>query len=284
MSASPTSAELCWTPAIGQLIDLAIQEDLSLGDVTTEILGLPGEREGRIICREPIVVCGLQVAEWVVERAEPEIDLELSAREGDLLQAGATLASLSGPTSSILRVERTLLNFMMRLCGVATMTRRYVEAVAGTNARVVDTRKTLPGWRVLDKYAVRVGGGANHRLDLGSGVLIKDNHIAACGSVGEAVRRARANAPHTLRVEVEVEETKSITEALEAGAEILLLDNMTPSQVEQVVQLVGNRAFLEVSGGVTEQTIRHYAEAGVDLISVGALTHSAPAVDLSLEF
>jgi nicotinate-nucleotide pyrophosphorylase (carboxylating) len=275
--------DLCWTPAIGELIDLALQEDLSHGDITTELVGLRGEITGKIVCREAAVVCGLTVADWVVERAEPDLELEPVAEEGQLLEAGGAVATLTGPADGLMRVERTLLNFLMRMCGVATLTRRYVVAVAGTEARVIDTRKTLPGWRVLDKYAVRVGGGGNHRMDLGSGILIKDNHVAACGSVGEAVRRARARAPHTLRVEVEVEDTRAVTEALEAGADVLLLDNMTPKQVEQVVQLVGNRALLEVSGGVSQQTVRYYAEAGARFISVGALTHSAPAVDLSLE-
>jgi nicotinate-nucleotide pyrophosphorylase (carboxylating) len=275
--------ELCWTPAIGRLIDLALEEDLSHGDITTEVAGQLGHGLGRVFCREPIVVCGLPVAAWVLERAEPELDFDAQSTEGMVLSAGAELARVRGPSAAILRVERTLLNFLMRLCGVATLTRRYVEAVGDTGARVVDTRKTVPGWRVLDKYAVRVGGGGNHRFHLGSGILIKDNHIAACGSVRAAVSRARASAPHTLRVEVEVEEPGQVAEALEAGADVLLLDNMSPEQVAELVQQVAGRALIEVSGGVELSTVRAYAEAGAQLISVGALTHSAPAVNLSLE-
>lgn len=276
-------AALCWSPLLGQLFDLALQEDLGHGDVTTEIVGDSGRAVARVVCREPVVVCGLPVGEWVLERAEPTVEIERLVAEGAVLPAGAALSRLTGPSAAILRVERTLLNFLMRLCGVATWTRRFVEAVAGTRARVVDTRKTVPGWRVLDKYAVRVGGGSNHRLDLASGILIKDNHIVACGSVAEAVARARARAPHPLRVEVEVESSEAAQRALEAGAEILLLDNMTPEEVREVVSRVGGRALIEVSGGVTLGTIRAFAEAGADLISVGALTHSAPAADLSLD-
>jgi nicotinate-nucleotide pyrophosphorylase (carboxylating) len=277
------SAGLCWTPAVGRLIDLALDEDLGHGDVTTEVVGQLGTGVGRVFCREPIVACGLPVAGWVVERAEPDLQFDAQALEGTVLHAGSELARLVGPAAGILRVERTLLNFLMRMCGVATLTRRYVEAVEGTGARVVDTRKTMPGWRVLDKYAVRVGGGGNHRAHLGSGILIKDNHITACGSVGQAVRQAKRLAPHTLRVEVEVEDPAAVGEALEAGADVLLLDNMSPELVREVVKLVEGRALVEVSGGVNQATIRAFAEAGAQLISVGALTHSAPAVDLALD-
>ncbi len=278
-----TTAVLSWTPAIGALIDLALEEDLGRGDVTTEVLGEERAGSGAVICRVPVVVCGLPVAEWLLRRADPALVLERLLPEGADAAPGAALARVRGPVGAILRVERTLLNFLMRLSGVATLARRYVAEVAGTGARVVETRKTIPGWRVLDKYAVRVGGGFNHRPDLGSGILIKDNHIVACGGVGEAVRRARARAPHPLRVEVEVESLAAAEEALAAGAEALLLDNMSPPQVAEVVRAVGRRALLEISGGVTLATLRAFAEAGAQIISVGALTHSAPAVDLSLE-
>jgi nicotinate-nucleotide pyrophosphorylase (carboxylating) len=283
MSCSSSPPELRWSPAIGQLIDLALEEDLGRGDVTTELLGERRAGQGRVVCRVPVVACGLPLLGWLAARGTPELTARGCVGEGDLVSAGTTLATLVGPVGAILRLERTALNFLMRLCGVATLTRRYVQEVDGTGARVVDTRKTLPGWRVLDKYAVRVGGGGNHRADLGSGILIKDNHIAACGSTAEAVRRARSGAPHPLRVEVEVESLAQAEEALAAGAEVLLLDNMTPTQVREVASAVGSRALLEISGGVTLQTIRAFAEAGARLISVGALTHSAPAVDLSLE-
>jgi len=275
--------ELCWTPAIGRLIDLALDEDLAHGDVTTELAGPLGRGVGRIFCREPIVACGLPVAGWVLERAEPEVELDSAVSDGAVLHAGSELCRIVGPAAAILRVERTLLNFLMRMSGVATLTRRYVEAVQGSGARIVDTRKTVPGWRVLDKYAVRIGGGGNHRQHLGSGILIKDNHIAACGSVREAVTRARASAPHTLRVEVEVEDADGLLEALDAGAEVLLLDNMAPAEVREMVRRVAGRALIEVSGGVELSSVRDYGEAGAQLISVGALTHSAVAVNLSLD-
>ena len=274
---------LCWTPAIGHLVDLALQEDLGNGDVTTDILGDLGQGKGIILCREPMVMCGLPVIEWVLDRVGLGLSLERSVQEGEEVKTGAVLAQIHGSLDAILRIERTLLNFLMRLSGVATLARRYRNAVQGTGARIVDTRKTMPGWRILDKYAVRIGGGDNHRADLGSGILIKDNHIAACGSVGAAVRLARERAPHPLRIEVEVESVAAAQEAIDAGAEILLLDNMTPDQVREAVQAINGRALIEVSGGVTLQTVRFFAEAGAQIISVGALTHSVPAVDLSLE-
>lgn len=274
---------LAWSPAVGQLIDLALEEDLGRGDITTEVIGESRPGVAALVARAPLVVCGLPVAGWVARRADPGLLFSASVSDGCLVGAATSLGRLSGPLDAILRVERTLLNFLQRMCGVATHTRRFVDAVAGTGARIVDTRKTIPGWRLLDKYAVRVGGGMNHRADLGSGVLIKDNHLAACGSVSEAVRRARAGTPHPLRVEVEVESLEAAEEALAAGAEILLLDNMTPAEVQRVVHALGGRALVEVSGGVSLQNARAYAEAGADLISIGALTHSAPAVDLALD-
>ncbi|OFX17906.1 MAG: nicotinate-nucleotide diphosphorylase (carboxylating), partial [Armatimonadetes bacterium RBG_16_58_9] len=183
----------------------------------------------------------------------------------------------------ILTGERVALNFLQRMSGVATVTSRYVELVAGTKARIVDTRKTTPGLRVLEKYAVRVGGGFNHRFGLSDGILIKDNHIAAAGGIGAAVSAARKSAPHTLRIEVEVDSVNQIDEAIESGADALLLDNMSPALLTQAVELVAGRALIEASGGVTLDNARAIAEAGVDLISVGALTHSAPALDISLD-
>jgi nicotinate-nucleotide pyrophosphorylase (carboxylating) len=274
---------LAWTPAIAQLIELALEEDLGRGDVTTEVIGERRVGAGRIMARAELTLCGLPVAEWVAARADPRLALERLLAEGSRVAAGTCVARLSGPVDAILRVERTLLNFLQRMSGVATQTRRFVDAIAGTRTRIVDTRKTLPGWRALDKYAVRVGGGANHRADLGSGILIKDNHIAACGGVAEATRRARERAPHPLRIEVEVESLAAAQQALAAGAEVLLLDNMTPTLVRQVVQALGGTGLIEISGGVSLETVRSFAEAGADLISVGALTHSAPAVDLALD-
>jgi len=278
-----TVPALPWTPALGQLIDLALQEDLGRGDVTTEVVGESGDGGGVILCREPMVVCGLPVADWVIQAAGEEVEFEPIAEEGQRLEEGETLAVLEGAVDGILRVERTMLNFLMRMSGVATLTRMYVEALAGTDARVTDTRKTLPGWRGLDKYSVRAGGGFNHRQDLGSGILIKDNHLVACGSITAAVERARALGPHPLRVEVEVESLEGAQVAAAAGAEVLLLDNMTPEQVRQVVDTLEVEVLLEVSGGINPTNVRQYAEAGAHVISVGALTHSARAVDLSLD-
>jgi nicotinate-nucleotide pyrophosphorylase (carboxylating) len=193
------------------------------------------------------------------------------------------VATVEGATRSLLSAERTALNFLQRLSGVATLTRRFVDLAAGTRALICDTRKTAPGWRALDKLAVRAGGGANHRADLASGILIKDNHVIAAGSVRAAVERARRHAPHSLRIEVEVTRLDQIEEALAAGAEVVLLDNMDPSRVAAAVQQISGRALVEVSGGVNLDTVRAFAEAGPDRISIGALTHSARAVDLSLE-
>ena len=277
------SAKLHWTPAIGTLIDLALQEDLAYGDLTTEAIGEERAGYGAVMAKESLVCCGLPLVRWLVQRATPELEIEARVVDGCRVEQGTELLRLKGPVDAILRIERAALNFMMRMSGVATLAHTYVDAVAGTQTKVVDTRKTLPGWRALDKYATKMGGVDNHRFDLSSGILIKDNHIVACGSVGEAVRRAKALSPHPLRIEVEIEDLAGVAEALEAGAEILLLDNMSPEEVAQAVNVINGRALVEVSGGITLQTIRAYAEVGADLISVGALTHSAVAVDISLD-
>jgi nicotinate-nucleotide pyrophosphorylase (carboxylating) len=195
----------------------------------------------------------------------------------------AALCEIRGPARDVLVLERVILNFLQRLCGVATLTRRYVEAVAGTRARIVDTRKTIPGWRLLDKYAVTAGGGSNHRFGLDDGILIKDNHIVACGGVSRAIERARRGAPHLLSIEVECETMAEVDEAVAARADVILLDNMRPADLREAVRRIAGRALVEASGGITLETVGEVAEAGVDLISVGALTHSAPAVDLSME-
>jgi len=199
------------------------------------------------------------------------------------VEKGAAVCRVEGRTRAVLAAERPALNFLQHLSGVATLTARFVDAVKGTRAKIVDTRKTTPGWRALDKEAVRAGGGGNHRVDLAAGVLIKDNHVAACGGVKAAVERARARAPHSLRIEVEVTELGQIEDALAAGADIVLLDNFDPPKVAQAMKQIAGRALVEVSGGINLDTVRAFAEAGPDLISVGALTHSARAVDLSLE-
>ena len=273
-------------PAVRRLIELALDEDLGRGDITSQVtLG----SEGRAVvadmnAREPIVVFGIDVAAAVFFLVDPRIELEIHAPDGTRVDRGALLITVRGAAHQVLAAERTALNFMQRLSGVATQAKRYADAVAGTKAKVVDTRKTTPGFRVLEKHAVAAGGCGNHRFDLGSGILIKDNHIAACGSVRAAVEAAKAKAPHPLRIEVEVTNLGELDEALAAGAEIVLLDNMTPAQVEvAAARAHGRHVLVEVSGGITLATIADYARAGADLISVGALTHSAPAVDIGLD-
>jgi nicotinate-nucleotide pyrophosphorylase (carboxylating) len=266
------------------LIDLALDEDLGRGDVTSDVIFAPDARsEGRIVAREPLVIAGTEVARAVFLRVDGASRCDLVVVDGMLLARGDVVAQVQGSTRAVLAAERTALNFLQRLSGIATLTRRFVDAVAGTRAVVCDTRKTAPGWRALDKLAVRAGGGANHRADLASGILIKDNHVAACGSVRAAVERARAAAPHGLRVEVEVDSLAQLDEALAAGAEVILLDNFDPPTVKQAVTKIAGRAVVEVSGGVTLDNVRAYADAGPDRISVGALTHSPRAVDLALD-
>jgi nicotinate-nucleotide pyrophosphorylase (carboxylating) len=284
---------LAGIPAVRRLIELALDEDLGRGDVTSRAVfgGLVGSGAvggppvtADMNAREPIVAFGLDVAAAVFTLIDPEVELEMHAQDGARLERGALLCTVRGPAHSVLSAERTALNFAQRLSGVATLAKRYADAVVGTKARVVDTRKTTPGFRALEKAAVAAGGCGNHRFDLGSGILIKDNHIAAAGSVRAAVEAAKIHAPHPLRIEVEVTNLGELDEALAAAADVVLLDNMTPSQVEVAAARAHTRNVLvEVSGGITLATIADYARAGADLISVGAITHSAPAVDIGLD-
>ena len=274
------------TPSVRQLIELALEEDVGRGDVTTNaVIGdRLGEATGKIVAREPLVVSGLAVADYVFRQVDNRIALDEIAAEGEQLGAGGVLMRISGPGDAILVAERTALNFLQRLCGIATLSRRFADAVSSTAARVVDTRKTTPGYRVLEKAAVRAGGCGNHRFDLASGVLIKDNHIALCGSVAEAIREARKGAPHSLRIEVEVDRFDQLDEALTEGVDIVLLDNMSPNQVAEAVKSAHQTGTLvEVSGGITLETVAAFAQTGADFLSVGALTHSARAVDVALE-
>jgi nicotinate-nucleotide pyrophosphorylase (carboxylating) len=289
MTSSSAVRGLAAIPAVRRLIELALDEDLGRGDVTSQVtLGSEGPHViADMNAREPIVAFGVDVAAAVFHMVDSRIELEIHGPDGSRIERGGLLMTARGPAHSVLAAERTALNFAQRLSGVATLAKRYAEAVMSSGfgkARVVDTRKTTPGFRVLEKAAVLAGGCANHRFDLGSGILIKDNHIAACGSVRAAVEAAKARAPHPLRIEVEVTNLGELDEALAAGAEIVLLDNMTPSQVEVAAARAHGRGILvEVSGGVTLATIGDYARAGADLISVGALTHSAPSVDIGLD-
>jgi nicotinate-nucleotide pyrophosphorylase (carboxylating) len=273
-------------PAVRRLIELALDEDLGRGDITSQAtVGPTGPViTADMVAREPIVAFGVDVAAAVFALVDATIELDSVVPEGARLDRGGLLMTVRGPAHGMLAAERTALNFVQRLSGVATFAKRYADQVAGTRAKVIDTRKTTPGFRALEKAAVVAGGCCNHRFDLGSGILIKDNHIAACGSVRAAVEAAKARAPHPLRIEVEVTNLGELDEALAAGAEIVLLDNMSPAQVEvAAARAHGRNVVVEVSGGVTLATIGDYARAGADLISVGALTHSAPAVDIGLD-
>ena len=260
----------------------ALAEDLGDGDVTTEATVDADATGGAdLVVKEPGVVCGLAVAEAVFRAVDPELRFERLVEEGASVAAGTAVARVAGPERAILTGERTALNFLARLSGIATLTRRYVDAVDGTGAAILDTRKTTPGLRALEKHAVVTGGGRNHRFGLDDGVLVKDNHLRAAGSVESAVERLRAATP--LPIEVECDTLEQVSEALAAGAEAILLDNMIPDQLRAAVALARGRARLEASGGVTLENVRDVAETGVDEISVGALTHSARSLDVSLE-
>ncbi len=271
------------TPRTAHLIDLALDEDAGLGDVTSRAIFPPSHRSRAFIeARQDLMLCGVEIAAAVFARVDPALKVKLAAADGDRVKNGSKVLTVTGPTASLLTAERTALNFIQRLSGVATQSRRYADALAGTTTRVVDTRKTTPGWRALEKYAVRCGGCVNHRSSLGEHVLIKDNHIAAAGSLTKAVKLARLAAPHSAKIEVETTTLAEVKEAVRAGAEVILLDNMSPALIRSAVAIIAGSAVVEVSGGVRFETLRDYALPGVDVISVGALTHSAPAADLSL--
>jgi nicotinate-nucleotide pyrophosphorylase (carboxylating) len=276
---------LCW-PLVDRAIALALEEDLGSGDVTTEACVTSESRAvAHAIAREPLVVCGGPVFARVFSAIDPALAVESHAEEGGHVEAGARLWTVRGAARSILMGERVALNFVQRMCAVATRARAFVEAVpAGCATRITDTRKTTPGLRAVERYAVRVGGAHNHRDNLGSAVLIKDNHVAACGGVRAAIGRARAAAPHTAKIECEVDSLAQLDEALAAGADIVLLDNMPTSMVAEAAKRAGGRALLEASGGVTLDRVAELARAGVGAISVGALTHSVAAADVGLDF
>jgi nicotinate-nucleotide pyrophosphorylase (carboxylating) len=277
--------ELLRQTDLTDLVKRALAEDVGQGDITTAATVPQGRRgRARITVKEPdgIVFCGGLMLEQVFSQCGAEPVINSLAAEGARLHQGTTAANLDGNLAGLLRGERTALNFAQLMSGIATLTRRYVEAVKGTRAKIVDTRKTHPGLRAIEKYAVRCGGGANHRFGLDSGVLIKDNHIAAAGGIRQALEGARRIAPHTFLIEIECETLTQVEEAIRFGAGAILLDNMTPDDLRRAREIVGNSAILEASGGVTLETVRAIAETGVDLISVGALTHSARAIDLSM--
>lgn len=272
-------------PRTETLIGLALEEDAAFGDLTSQsIFPVNHVSRAQILARQEMVVCGIEIARRVFQRVDPELDIELQAADGDRVSSGDAILLAAGATVSLLTAERTALNFLQRLSGIATLAGRYSEAAskAGTGVRIVDTRKTTPGWRALEKYAVRCGGCYNHRGSLGEHVLIKENHITAAGSLARAVELARGAAPHCAKIEVETETLADVAEALGAGAEVIMLDNMPPGMIAEAVALVDGRATIEVSGGVTLESIADYALPGVDVISIGALTHSAPAADFSM--
>jgi nicotinate-nucleotide pyrophosphorylase (carboxylating) len=269
--------------AIAKLIALALEEDVGPGDRTAQAcVPAAATGGGLIVAKETLVVSGVSAAARVFRALDPSCELTASKGEGDEAGPGDTVLRVRGSLRAILTGERTALNLVMRLSGVATLTRTYVRALAGTRTKLLDTRKTTPGMRELEKAAVRAGGGLNHRGALFDGILVKDNHAAAAGGVGEAVRRARAGAHPLLKIEAEVSTPEQIEEALEAGADMLLLDNLGDEELRRAVHQVGGRVRLEASGGMTLDRLPRVAATGVDYVSVGALTHSAPAVDLSL--
>ncbi|WP_298838137.1 carboxylating nicotinate-nucleotide diphosphorylase [uncultured Salinicola sp.] len=261
-----------------------LSEDIGHVDLTATLM-IDEDSIGRfeMRAREPMTLAGLSVAARVFSLYDPTIDIEMSATDGETVAEGTTLMRLQGPARSLLTVERTALNLIQHLSGIATLTAQYAERIAGTRAQLVDTRKTTPGLRALEKHAVACGGGRNHRLGLDSGVMLKDNHIAVCGSITAAVARARSRVPVLTRIEVECDRLDQVEEALAAGADIIMLDNMSTTTMKSAVELVAGRVPLEASGGVRLETIRDIAETGVDFISVGRLTQSAPAVDIGLD-
>jgi nicotinate-nucleotide pyrophosphorylase (carboxylating) len=269
--------------AVGRLIELALAEDVGPGDRTAEAC-VPARARGAalIVAKEPLVVSGVSAAARVFRALDGECQLEPLLAEGDAADPGAGVLRVRGRLRALLSAERTALNLLQRLCGVATLTQKYAQALRGTRTRLLDTRKTSPGMRELEKAAVRAGGGTNHRGALFDGILVKDNHAAAAGGIGEAVRRAKAAASPFLRVEAEVSTPEQIEEALAAGADLLLLDNLGDRELAAAVKQVNGRVPTEASGGVTLDRLQRIAACGVDYVSVGALTHSAPAVDLSL--
>ena len=269
--------------ALDKIIQFALTEDLGSGDLTTEAT-VPQETVavGRAHAKAPTVVCGGQVFQRVFHQVDPSVSFEAHAAEGSVADAGSVLWTVRGAAHSLLLGERTALNFVQHMCGVATKARRFVQALPpGSHTRITDTRKTMPGLRSLERYAVRSGGAHNHRDSLGAAVLIKENHIAAAGSITAAIEGARAHAPHTTKIEVEVASLEQVEEALTARADILMLDNFDPAKVARAVAMVNGQALVEVSGGVQLEQIKPLARLGVDAISIGALTHSVEAADIS---
>ncbi|PIE71663.1 MAG: nicotinate-nucleotide diphosphorylase (carboxylating) [Deltaproteobacteria bacterium] len=268
---------------VQRLIDLSLTEDIGPGDITTDSLIDPDQNgKGTVVAKEPIVVAGIDVAKRVFETLDNNIFFNPLSRDGDILLDGELLLEVEGAVAGLLRAERTALNFLQRLCGIASHVNTYVEALNGYQVRLVDTRKTTPGWRQLEKYAVRIGGAHNHRMGLYDGMLIKTNHIALCGGITPAVEKARQRLPHLSKIEVEVSTMNEVVEAVSCGVDIILLDKMNIPEIAQAVSYINGHALVEVSGLFAIEDLKPVAETGVDIISVGALIHQAQAVDLSM--
>lgn len=269
---------------LDSIISIALQEDLGFGDITTQAVVSPNlKARGEFVAKQDFVLAGWPVVARTFHHLSEKIMVDSACRDGDAVGKGDLFGNVSGPAARLLSGERVALNFLQRLSGIATLTRQFVEAVSGTRTSILDTRKTTPGLRVLEKYAVRMGGGRNHRFGLSDGVLIKENHITAAGGVAEAIRKARTAVDHLKKIEIEVTTFEELNQALDGGADAILLDNMTPGQVKEAVQQTNGRVPLEVSGGIHLGNVREYALTGVDFISVGALTHSFKSADISLE-
>ncbi|MDR0326390.1 MAG: carboxylating nicotinate-nucleotide diphosphorylase [Oscillospiraceae bacterium] len=269
---------------LDSLIQTALKEDIGWGDITTEACVPPDlQAVGAFIAKEPMVICGLFTLQRVFAAMDERVKVMLHCQDGSMLLAGTMVAEVSGPARAILTAERTSLNILQRLSGIATRTREAVTQVEGTQARVCDTRKTTPGLRELEKYAVRIGGGSNHRMGLSDGVLIKDNHIAAAGSIAKAVDAARKRIPHSIKIEVETATIDDVRQALSSGADIIMFDNMDIPMMTEAVRLVNGRALTEASGNMGDKPLREVAMTGVDLISIGALTHTVHAADINLK-
>jgi nicotinate-nucleotide pyrophosphorylase (carboxylating) len=270
---------------IDEIILNALREDIGTGDITT-LTTVPADKtaRGRFIAKEAGIICGLEICERVFKILDDSVVFKTNKKDGEKVEIGEIFAEITGNARSLLMGERTAINFLHKMSGIATLTAEFAAQVAGTQAKISDTRKTTPGLRVLEKYAVKTGGGTNHRFNLADGILIKDNHIVASGGIKQAVESARANAPHTLKIEVECEDMMGVSEALEAGADIIMLDNMPAEDMKRAVDFIAGRALTEASGNMDEKDLREITAAGVDIISIGALTRSAKSLDISLKF
>ncbi len=270
--------------SIDDLIEIALKEDIGPADITTDnLVGPELEGVGVTIAKESLVIAGLEVAKRVFQSLDAKVVYKSEFKDGDILEKGSTIFQVSGKLGALLKGERTALNFLQRLSGIATNVRSYVDKLKKNTVRLVDTRKTTPGLRFLEKYAVRVGGAFNHRMGLYDGVLIKDNHIAACGGITASIERIRSKISHLVKVEVEVSTIDEVKEAIAAGADVIMLDNMSIKRIKESVELIAGRAIVEVSGGVTKDNFLRLADIGADLISVGAFTHSARSMDISMQ-